>query len=143
MTGTEGAADHRNGWHRVTRALLAGLVAESAMFSLIAVAQTPGLDPPPESAALFIAATTAGVVGYQLSRGGDGVGYLAAVLAAAVAVAVVGVLVAGIYGPAGPRTNPVGPLSYVALAVGTAVAAGVAWRRGDATATGSVPGPTS
>ena len=130
-----GTESRRNRWHRVTLALLAGLVTASLMFFLIAAVQTPGLDPPPESAALFVVVTTAGVVSYHLLRGGDTVGYPAAMLTGGFVLVVLGLVATGTYGPVGPRTNPVGPLSYVALAVAVVVAAGLAWRTGPVTET--------
>lgn len=119
----------RSRWVRGTRALLAGLVAASAMFFLIATIQTPGLDPPPESAALFLVVTTAGLTSYELLRSGDALGYLGAMLTGGLVIVILGIILAGTYGDAGPRTNPIGPLSYVLLAIGVIITAGMAWRR--------------
>lgn len=140
--GTAGVAG-RTGWHGLTVALTGGLVAASFMFLLIAALRTPGLDPPPESAALFLVATTAGVISYGLLRGDGTAGYPAAMLTGMIVLAVVVLLVTGTYGPAGPRTNPVGPVSYVGLAVAVILTAGAAWRREIATESSSASSPTS
>jgi hypothetical protein len=57
--------------------------------------------------------------------------------------AVVALLVTGTYGPAGPRTNPVGPVSHVGLAVAVLLTAGLAWRREIASGISSASSPTS
>lgn len=126
-------------WHRRTLALSGGVLAASAMFYGIAAVQTPGLDPPPESTALFLGATVAGVVSTVLLQQESTAGYPAAILTAVIVVAVVAVIVVGTYGPPGPRTNPIGPVSYVGLAVAVGVSAGVAWRRSAATESRSRP----
>ena len=126
--GTFGRSESENRWHGVALALTGGLVAASFMFFLIAVVQTPGLDPPPESAALFLLATTAGVISDRLLRRGATVGYPAAMLTGGLVLVVVAAILVGTYGPAGPRTNPVGPVAYVTLAGAVVVAAGAAWR---------------
>ena len=115
--------------HRLTRALLAGLVAASLMFFLIAVVQTPGLDPPPETAALFVVVTTAGVVSSHLLRTEDQFGYPATILTGVFVLGVVALVATGTYGPVGSRTNPVGPVWYLVLAVSVMVAATLGWRR--------------
>jgi peptidoglycan/LPS O-acetylase OafA/YrhL len=149
MTGaTEGRTDggrygSEGRWHGVALALTGGLVAASFMFFLIAVVQTPGLDPPPESAALFLVATTAGVISYELLRRGATAGYPAAMLAGGVVLVVVALIVAGTYGPAGPRTNPAGPVAYVSLAVAVILVAGAAWRSETTTAGSTASSPTS
>lgn len=112
-----GGGSLRNRWHHVTLALLGGLVVASFMFFLIVVVQTPGLDPPPESAALFIAVTAAGVVSHQLLRATDTIGYPAAMLTGGFVFVILALVATGTYGPIGTRTNPIGPVSYVALAV--------------------------
>jgi O-antigen/teichoic acid export membrane protein len=142
-TGTSGERRTDGRWHGIALALTGGLVAASFMFFLIAAIQTPGLDPPPESAALFLVATTAGVISYGLLRGDDTAGYPAAMLTGTIVLAVVALVVAGTYGPAGPRTNPVGPISYVGLAVAVILTAGAAWRREGATESPSASSPTS
>jgi hypothetical protein len=123
---TEGSVTR---WHGLTVALLDGLVAASVMFFLITALRTPGLDPPPESAALFLVAATAGVVSHRLFEDGGSLGYAAAMLTGGFVPVVVALIVTGTYGPAGPRTNPVGPIAYVALAVAVFVMAGIAWRK--------------
>lgn len=130
-------------WHGLAVALTGGLVAASFMFFLIAAIGTPGLDPPPESAALFLVATTASVISYHLLRGGGTAGYPAVMLTGLLVLAVVALIVVGTYGPAGPRTNPVGPVAYVALAAAVIVTAGVAWRNETTTGTASASTPTS
>ena len=125
--GGHGSEDR---WHGRTLALTGGLAAASFMFFLIAVVRTPGLDPPPESAALFLLATTAGVISDRLLRRGDTTGYPAAMLTGLLVLAVVAVILVGTYGPAGPRTNPVGPIAYVTLAAAVVVTAALAWRTG-------------
>ncbi|MDX1745735.1 MAG: hypothetical protein R3324_07345, partial [Halobacteriales archaeon] len=140
--GSAGPAG-RTGWHAVTLALTGGLASASFMFFLIAAFQTPGLDPPPESAALFLVATTAGVISYQLLRAGGTVGYPAAMLTGGFVLVAVALIVVGTYGPAGPRTNPVGPVSYVVLAVAVIVTAGAAWRSETPTGVSSASSPTS
>lgn len=145
MSGKTGPDDgsRRNRWHRITLALLGGLVAASFTFFLIAAIQTPGLDPPPESAALFIVVTTAGVISYHLLRGGDTVGYPAAMLTGGFVFVVLALVATGTYGPTGPRTNPVGPVSYVALAVAVIITAGLAWRKAVVAGGSSVSQPTA
>jgi hypothetical protein len=137
------AGSGSNGWRRATLALLAGLAVASFCFLLIVVAATPGLDPPPESAALFVVATTAGVIGSVLLRGPGTAtaGYLAAVVTGAIVLATLALVVSGTYGPAGPRTNPVGPVAYGLLAAATIVVAVAGWR--DAAATGVTGAPSS
>jgi peptidoglycan/LPS O-acetylase OafA/YrhL len=130
-------------WHRVTLALVGGLVAASLVFFLIAAIRTPGLDPLPESAALFVVVTTAGAISYQLLRWGDALGYPAAMLTGGFVLIILALVAAGTYGPVGPRTNPIGPTSYVALAVAVIITAGVASRKGVVVATSSPSQPTS
>lgn len=115
-------------WHRVTVSLLGGLTVASTLFCFVAAVQTPGLDPPPETVALFVVAATAAAVSYLLVRQRVGVGYLAGILTGVVVVVEAVVVVAGAYGPPGPETNPVGPAMYLALAVSVVVASAMAWR---------------
>ncbi|ELZ91245.1 hypothetical protein C440_13064 [Haloferax mucosum ATCC BAA-1512] len=117
-----------SGWHHLTRAFVGGLAAASAMFFHIAVVQTPGLDPPPETAALFLVAATAGVVSYLLLSSDDTLGYALAALTGLFVVIVVGLVVLGLFGTAGTETNPVGPVAYVLLAVAVVVTSGLSWR---------------
>ena len=142
-TGGRNGSGAGSRWHGAVVALTSGLVAASFMFFLIAVVQTPGLDPPPESAALFLVATTAGVISDRFLRRGATVGYPAAMLTGVVVLVVVAVILVGTYGPGGPRTNPVGPIAYVALAVAVVVTAGLAWRTETATGAPSASSPTS
>lgn len=128
MTAATSAGDGSR-WHRLTLTLLRGHVAASFMFFLIAAIQTPGLDPPPESAALFIVVTTAGVISYQLLMLEGTIGYPAAMLTGVFVFVILGLVATGTYGPIGPRTNPIGPISYIALAVSIIVSAGIAWRK--------------
>lgn len=132
----------RTRWHRVTLALLGGLVAASFMFFLIAAIQTPGLDPPPESGALFVVVTTAGVISYHLLRGEDSIGYPAAMLTGGFVLVILALVATGAYGPTGPRTNPIGPVSYVVLSVALIITAGVAWRNAVVTEISSPSQPT-
>ncbi len=118
----------QNGWRTMTRALLGGLIASSFMFFLIATTQPAGLDPPPESAALFLVVTTAGVSSFLLMHDGATTGYPAAMLTGGIVFVVLGLILAGTYGPAGARTNPIGPISYAVLAGAVIVSAGIAWR---------------
>lgn len=140
--GTTGVSA-RTGWHVVALALTGGLVAASFTFFLIAALGTPGLDPPPESAVLFLVATTAGVISYQLLRSGGTAGYPAAMLTGGFVLVAVALIVVGTYGPAGSRTNPVGPVSYVVLAVAVIVTAGAAWRDETTPGASSASSPTS
>lgn len=137
-----GRERQRRRWHRITRALLAGLVTASAMFFLVAVVQTPGLDPPPESVALFIAITAAGVVSYRLLGEGERLGYPATILTGALILVVLVLVASGTYGSTGSRTNPVGPISYLVLTLMTVGSAALAWRQDgpeDARSTASSP----
>lgn len=120
--------------HQLTLALLGGLTLASVLFAHIATVQTPGLDPPPESAALFVVAATAAAVGYLLVSQESRLGYPAGVLAGLVTLGAVGTILTGVYGAAGPETNPVGPVVYVLLAAGVALASLVAWRGGSRSA---------
>lgn len=138
-----GGESHWDRWHRITLALLGGLVAASFMFFLIAAIQTPGLDPPPESTALFIVVTTAGVISYHLLRGKDAIGYPAAILTSGFVFVILGLVATGTYGPIGPRTNPIGPISYGALAVAVIITAGIAWRNAAVTESSSASQPSS
>lgn len=138
-----GGGSRQSRWYRVTLALLGGLVAASLLFFLITVVQTPGLDPPPESAALFVVGTTAGVISYQLLRWEDPLGYPAAILTGGFVFVTLGLVATGTYGPIGPRTNPIGPVSYAALAVAVIVSASVAWRKEPVNETASPSQPTS
>lgn len=134
-TGREPATEQAaSEWHHVTLALLGGLAVASVLFAHIAVVQTPGLDPPPETAALFIVAGTASAIGYLLVKQDSALGYPVGMLAGLVIVVEVAVVVTGSYGTAGPETNPVGPAVYVALAVAVVVTSAVAWRRRTANA---------
>jgi peptidoglycan/LPS O-acetylase OafA/YrhL len=118
-------------YHTGVRALLGGFVVASALFFLVAVVRMPGLDPPSQSVALFIVATTAGVVSYLLVVQGRRSGYLAAVLTGLYALVAVGLVAGGVYGPVGGQTNPAGPLAYVMPAAAVVVTAGLAWRDRD------------
>lgn len=142
VTGTRITAG-RSHWHGLTLALLSGHVAASLLFFLIAAIQTPGLDPPPESAALFIVVTTAGVISYQLLRWEVALGYPAAILTGGFVFVILALVATGTYGPIGARTNPIGPISYAALGVAVIVSAGVAWRKGIMAKTSSPSQPTS
>ncbi|ELZ82136.1 hypothetical protein C455_02964 [Haloferax larsenii JCM 13917] len=123
---TETAAETE--WHHITRALVGGLAAASAMFLHIAVVQTPGLDPPPQTAALFLVAAAGGVISYLLLDRETVVAYAMAALTGVFVLVAVGVTVLGVYGPPGPETNPVGPIAYVLLAVLVIVTSGMSWR---------------
>lgn len=122
---------------QVTVALTSGLAVASAMFFLIAAIGTPGLDPPPETAAMFVLTTTIAVVAVVLLAQDSPTGYPVAILAGGVVVATVALTLLGTFGPAGPRTNPVGPLFYVSLALAVVVEAVLAWRSAGAEAAGS------
>ena len=111
----------------------------SGLFFLIAAIQTPGLDPPPESAALFLVVASAATISYVLLPARGPTGYLASMLTAVGVWVLLGVVVSGMYGAGGPRTNPVGPIWYALLAAGVFVAAGLAWRTGDGSARESRP----
>lgn len=115
-------------WHQLTVALLGGLTLASVLFAHVSTTQTPGLDPPPESAALFIAAASVAVVGYLLATNGSPIGYPVGALAGLVVVATTAVIATGVYGPAGPETNPIGPVAYLGLAAGASLASVKAWR---------------
>lgn len=116
-------------WDRSTRALLGGLAVASAGFFHISVVQTPGLDPPPESAALFLVATAGAVVSFLLlAYDLRSAGYALSVLNGLYVLVVLAVVVSGTYGPAGSETNPLGPVAWVVLAVAVVVSAGLAWR---------------
>ena len=116
-------------WHRATGVFLAGLAIASAGFFHIAVVQTPGLDPPPETAAIFLVQTTAAAVSYLFLREGlPAVGYVAAVLTGAFGFLAAVVIVTGRYGAAGPETNPLGPIAWLLLAALVIVSAVLAWR---------------
>lgn len=116
-------------WDPLTRALLGGLGFASAGFFLIAVVQTPGLDPPPETAALFLVSMTAAAISYLLlGHGLLGSGYIAAMLTGGYVLLSVGVVVSGAYGPAGPETNPIGPIAWILLSVAVIVSAVFAFR---------------
>lgn len=117
-------------WDSISLALLAGLMVASSGFGLTAVVQTPGLDPPPESVALFVVVTSASVLSYLLVRWEVAVGYPAAVLTGAFVFVTLGLVGTGTLGPIGPRTNPVGPVFYAALGTGVVGATLLAWRGG-------------
>jgi peptidoglycan/LPS O-acetylase OafA/YrhL len=127
-------------WHDVTLAVLGGLAVASVLFAHVAVVQTPGLDPPPEMVALFVAAAALATVGYLLVRSRAPLGYPVGVFVGLVVIAEAVAVVAGVFGPAGPETNPVGPVVYVGLAVVVVVSSGVAWRRRPARTGGSAGG---
>ena len=129
-------------WHHIARALVGGLAAASAMFLHTAVVQTPGLDPPPETAALFLVAATGGVISYLLLDRETAVAYTMAVLTGVFVLIAVGVTVLGVYGPAGPETNPVGPIAYVLLAVLVIVTSGISWRSHETAESGPEPTTT-
>ncbi|WP_396612842.1 hypothetical protein ACH9L7_06110 [Haloferax sp. S1W] len=123
-------------WHHITRAFVGGLAAASAMFFHIAVVQTEGLNPPPETAALFLVAATGGLISYLLLSRDDVLGYAMAALTGVFVLVAVGLTVLGLYGPAGPETNPVGPIAYVLLAIVVIVTSGLSWRNREATEAG-------
>lgn len=113
------------------------------MFFLIVVVQTPGLSPPPESAALFIVVTTAGTISYQLLRRGDVIGYPAAMLTGGFVFVILALVATGTYGPIGNRTNPIGPISYSLLAGAVIIVAGVAWHNAAGTELAAASRPPS
>lgn len=116
-------------WDPLTRAFLGGLAIASAGFFVIAVVQTPGLDPPPETAALFLVSMTAATISYLLiGHGLLGPGYIAAMLTGGYVLLSVGVVVNGAYGPSGPETNPIGPIAWILLSVAVIVSAVFALR---------------
>lgn len=115
-------------WHRVTRVLVGGFVTASFMFFLLAGLQTPGLDPPPESAALFVVVTTAGMISYLLLDAEGSIGYGTSIFTGLIALMILVVVGSGVYGDIGPRTNPLGPLFYLVLALAVIASAGLAWR---------------
>lgn len=115
-------------WHHITVALLGGLTLASILFTHIAVVQTPGLDPPPQTAALFIVAATVALIGYLLVRQNSVVGYPAAILTGIIVLAEVALVVGGTYGDAGPETNPIGPGAYIVLALTVIITSALAWR---------------
>ena len=127
MTPT--TVEQRSGWRTRSLALLGGHVAASFLFFLSATIQTPGLDPPPESAALFVVVTTAGVISYHLLRTEDISGYPAAMLTGGLTFLILWLVASGTYGPIGPRTNPIGPISYAVLAVALIITSWIGWRR--------------
>lgn len=116
-------------WGRLTKVFLGGLIVASAGFFLIAVVQTPGLDPPPQTAALFLVSLTAAVVSYLLLETGfQSLGFAATILTGVFVVGSVVLVVLGIYGPAGPETNPIGPVAWVLISLAATASAVVAWR---------------
>lgn len=116
-------------WHRLTAAFLVGLTLASALFAHVAAVQTPGLDPPPETFALFVVAAVAGAVAYVLVSQESAYGYAAAALAALVVLAEMAAVLLGVFGDPGPETNPLGPIAYAVVALATLVAATLASRR--------------
>lgn len=120
-------------WGSITEALLGGLGVASAGFFLIAITQPTGLDPPPETAAMFLVSVTAATISYLLMRRRmRAAGAGAAVLTGVWVVGSVGLVVAGVYGPPGPATNPVGPIAWVLLGLGVIAAAVLARREASA-----------
>lgn len=116
-------------WDGLARAFLVGLAIANAGFFHIAVVATPGLDPPPETAAVFLVATAAAATSYVLlARGLLELGYLAAILSGAYVLVSAVLVVAGIYGPPGPETNPLGPIAWVLLALAVVASAWLARR---------------
>lgn len=122
-------AGRASDWGSITEALLGGLGVASAGFFLIAITQPTGLDPPPETAALFLVSVTAASISYLLLRRGlRAVGAVAAGLTGAWVVGSVGLVVAGVYGPPGAETNPIGPVAWVLLGLAVIAAAVLARR---------------
>ena len=120
----------RSGWDRATLAFLAGIAVGSVLFAHVAAVQTPGLDPPPETFAWFVAMAMASVASYLLVRENVQFSHVAAVLTGLVVLAGISVIVSGTYGAAGQQTNPVGPAALVALAAATIFTAAMGWRDG-------------
>lgn len=115
-------------WHDVTLALLGGLGVASILFAHIAVVQTPGLDPPPQTAALFIVASTIATIVYLLVKQGSASGYLVGMLTGVVILTEITLVVGGTYGDAGPDTNPIGPGVYILLSVAVVITSTLAWQ---------------
>lgn len=124
--------------------VLAGLVAlavASAGFLHVTVVQPAGLDPPPETAALFVVATALPAGSYLLVRADYRLGYVAAVVSALWVFVILGLVLAGTYGPVGEGTDPVGPVAYGLLAAGLVVSSVNGLRRRPAGTGASGPPP--
>lgn len=118
-------------WGSATQALLGGLAIASAGFFLITVTQPAGLDPPPQTAALFLVSTTAAAISYLLlAQGLHRLGYTAGILTGLWVIVSVALVVSGMYGPPGPETNPIGPIAWMLLSLAVIVAAVFARREG-------------
>lgn len=111
-------------WGSVTQALLGGLTVASAGFFLITVMQPAGLDPPPQTAALFLVSMTAAAISYiLLTQELHRLGYTVGILTGFWVIGSVALVVSGTYGPPGPETNPIGPIAWVLLSLAVIVTA--------------------
>lgn len=116
-------------WDSLTRACTGSLAIMSAGFFLIAVTQPQGLDPPPETAAIFLVSVTAASLGYLLlAHGATKAGHRVAILAGLFVILGISIVVTGVYGPGGPRTNPIGPVAWILLSVAVMVSGILAQR---------------
>lgn len=94
------------------------LAIMSAGFFLITITQPAGLDPPPETAALFLVSVALASLGYLLlTHGAPKTGIRIAILTGVYVMLSVGVVVSGVYGAGGPKTNPIGPAAWLLLSV--------------------------
>lgn len=130
-----------NGWVTASLALLAGIIVLGTGVYFVTVLAAP-IGPPVEAAPLFVWTTTAAVMAFVLLGRGHGLGFAMALLTALLVVTTVALVGSGAYGEVGAGSSPLGPLSYVALALALVATTLVAWRRrstaadaSDATAT--------
>lgn len=125
---TDAQVPVENNWLTVVRGLLAGIAVLGTGVFLVTVLEAP-VAPPVRVAPLFVWNTTAATIAFVILRRDNVVGYAFAILTGVLVVVAVGLVGSGAYGPVGPDSSPLGPLSYVALGLGTIAATAVAWRR--------------
>lgn len=123
-----------NGWRHVALALLVGIIVLGSSVFLVTVLQAP-IGPPIEAVPLFVWNTTAASVALVLLWQDHTFGYAASILTGILVIISIALIGMGVYGGVKPGSSPLGPLSYVALAIGLIVTTVLAWRGRSATET--------
>lgn len=116
----------RNDWQTVSLALLVGVIVLGFSVFLVAIAGV-SIGPPVETAPLFVWNTTAAAIALVLTVTHHRYAHAASALTGVLIVGSIAFI--GSTGAINPQASPLGPISYVAMAIVLIASSIASWRR--------------